>query len=368
MFLLPTQLYAVQVSTLTPIVYLMIFAISWDIVSGYTGQLSFGHAFFFALGGYGTAILNIQHGVNPFLSIPIAMLLAGAGGLLIGLPAIRLQGPYLSLITLIIPVIMAQLIILWNESLVIILGGLEVPIAPGGFGGETGLDRAPDPIVSTGQSAVYTVESFQISVLANYYLALTVMTLILIVLLVITRSSTGEVMTAIREKEAVVSATGLNPVKFKLFAFLVSALVGGLGGALFVHSPIGYPQPEAILNLRLSIDVVIVTILGGTGTLVGPVVGALIFEGIDELLEEADFVIPFIGRTLSDLQPLPILALAVLTIFYMPGGVIRAAIVYGRRVTDRLGKGDNRDAEPDSLTPLESIIQKYSQELRDWFK
>jgi branched-chain amino acid transport system permease protein len=363
LFVLPTQLYAVQVSPLTPVIYLMIFAISWDFVSGYTGQLSFGHAFFFALGGYGTSILNIQHGVDPLVSIPIAVLLAGLGGLLIGLPAIRLQGPYLSLVTLIVPVIMAQLIIIWNESLVLTLGSFELPIAPGGLGGESGLDTAPDPLISTEQAAMFTVENFQLSALGNYYLALTAMTVILVVLLAITKSSTGTVMTAIRENETVVTATGLNPFKFKLFAFVVSALVGGLGGALFVHSPVGFPQPDAILNLQLNIDVILVSIIGGMGTLVGPIIGAMFMEILDQLFAEADFVIPILGRSLEDMDPLPVLGLTVLVLYYMPGGILRQAIGRGRRldgVTD-----PDADVSDEARTPVESIIHKYRREIRD---
>ena len=363
LFVLPTQLYAVQVSPLTPVIYLMIFAISWDFVSGYTGQLSFGHAFFFALGGYGTSILNIQHEVDPLVSIPIAVLLAGLGGLLIGLPAIRLQGPYLSLITLIVPIIMAQLVILWNDSLVLSVGSFDLPIAPNGLGGRSGLDTAPDPLISTGQAAVFTVENFQMSALGNYYLALTTMSLLLLGLLAITNSSTGTVMTAIREDETVVAATGLNPFKFKLFAFTVSALVGGLGGALFVHSPVGFPQPDAILNLQLNIDVVLVSIIGGMGTLVGPVIGAIFMEILNQMFAEADFVIPVLGRSLDDMDPLPVLGLTVLVLYYMPGGILRQAVGRGRRlhsVTD-----PDADYPAEARTPVESIIHKYRREIRE---
>lgn len=373
LYALPTVLFAVHVSALIALIYLMIFAISWDVVSGYTGQLSLGHAFFFALGGYSTSILNTQHGVDPLVSIPIAVLVAGLGGLVIGLPAIRLSGPYLSLVTLIVPIIMVQMVILWNESLVLSLAGLEIPIAPDGLGGLSGLDTSPAPLVSTELSAVVTIDSFQLSILANYYLALVALTVILFGLLAITWSSTGDVLTACREDETAVRAAGLNPVKFKLFAFLLSGIVGGLGGALFVHSPAGFPQPDAILNLQLSLDVIIVSILGGTGSLVGPIIGVLFFAAVDLVLGDLGITVPFTGVQVGDLQPLPILAITVFTIFYMPGGLLRRAITIGRDVQARVTGRDPADgaAADGGLTPLESIIGKYRdelEELRDRFR
>jgi branched-chain amino acid transport system permease protein len=92
---IPTILTPLQLAPFIGVIFLMMFAISWDIVSGYTGQLSFGHAYFFALGGYATTILNLQHGISPLVAIPLATLIAGLGGFIIGFPALRLRGPYL---------------------------------------------------------------------------------------------------------------------------------------------------------------------------------------------------------------------------------------------------------------------------------
>ena len=124
----PLPLTAFQLSALIFPVYLMIFAMSWDIVSGYTGQISLGHTVFFGLGGYTSTVLNLQHTVTPLLSIPAGVVIAALGGLLIGYPALRIRGPYLSLVTLIAPIILLRLVILFNNNLPY--------IAPSGLGGD----------------------------------------------------------------------------------------------------------------------------------------------------------------------------------------------------------------------------------------
>lgn len=392
LILLPTQLYPRQVQPMIGIVFLMMFAMSWDVVSGYTGQLSFGHAFFFALGGYGSAILNLQHGLHPVPSILIATVVAAIGGVLVGLPALRLRGPYLSLVTLIVPLILAQLFILWNNSLAIPLPLVEaeIPIAPDGFGGQSGLAVAPDPLIGPSERAVITVggdDPYQVQVLGNYYLALGVFSVVLATLLAVTRSTAGSIFTAIREDEDAVQSAGLNPAKYKLFAFVLSAAVGGLASAVYVHSMAGYPQPSEILNIGLSINVIVMTILGGMGTIVGPIIGALAFGATTALINvldeinvvlpilgqiQYDVVVPFIEKDLEELKPLPLLTIAILTLVYMPEGILPYNIKEGREVLRKLrgeeteteGGGDGDDGESHREgTPLGTAVEKYREEM-----
>jgi len=129
--LLPTLMTPRELSLFTGVLYVMMFAISWDVVSGYTGQLSFGHAFFFALGGYGTAVITNQHlfplfGQSPGTGWTLAIVMAGIvggtllaaiGGVLIGVPALRLEGPYLSLVTLIAPLLLYQTFQIFSDGM-----------------------------------------------------------------------------------------------------------------------------------------------------------------------------------------------------------------------------------------------------------
>ena len=360
---LPVALFPLQLAPFIGIVFLMIFAMSWDVVSGYTGQLSFGHAFFFAVGGYTSAILNVQHGMHPFVSIPVAMVVTAIAGIVIGLPALRLRGSYLSLVTLIVPLILAKLFILWNDELVLSILGVTIPLVPEGFGGRSGLNSPPQVLFAPSTNAVVTVESFRMQVLTNYYLALGLFVLILAVLLVITRSSTGDIFEAIREDEDTVAAVGLSPTKFKLFAFVLSGVIGGLAGAVFVHSMAGYPQPAAILNLQLSITVIVVTILGGVGTIVGAAVGALFYGVSANFLSGLELTVPILNQSISNLRPVPLMTIAVLIGIYVPNGLVPGSIRAGRQLLARL-RGEDHDADS-GPTALSQIASKYRKDLQD---
>lgn len=322
---LPLGVDVLMLTSVMPVFYLMIFAMSWDIVSGYTGQISLGHSFFFALGGYGSAVLNTQHGVSPLLSIPLAVLLAVIGGFAIGIPALRIRGRYLALVTLIIPVITMQIFILFNS---------ELPyIAPDGLGGTAGLIATPTPFFGTSDRALITVADFSTSIMADYYLSFALFVVLLAILLFITRIGPGHVLTAIREDENAVATAGLNPVKFKVAAFVISAAVGGLAGAVFVHTAVGFPVPSALLDVSISLNVIIMTVLGGVGTIVGAAIGALLFHVLVKVmaLDAIQYTIPVLNRTPEELLPLPVLLLAMVVLYVERGGVVRWAIRAAQR-------------------------------------
>jgi branched-chain amino acid transport system permease protein len=357
--LLPTQLYPDQMGGPTNLLFLVMFAMSWDVVSGYTGQLSFGHAFFFAIGGYTTAIMDIQHGITPLVGIPAGMVMAGIGGLIVGIPALRLRGPYLSLVTLIVPIILAKLFTLFNGNF------LGLGLVPDGFGGRSG-PGITTGLFGIGDEAVFTLGTLQDVALYEYYVALGLMVLILAVLLGVTRSSAGSVFTAIREDEDAVAAAGLDAARFKLFAFVLSGVVGGLAGAVWVHTEVT-PTPLAILgrdNIQTSIDVIIMSILGGTGTIVGPIIGAVLFVVTGIVIGVLD---PLIGINLAGLRPLPLLTAAMLVLVFLPGGVLRGSIRGGRMVLAAVRgeeyEGESIGGEGDSA--VGEIIEKYRAEMQE---
>ena len=324
----PLPLTAFQLSALILPVYLMIFAMSWDIVSGYTGQISLGHTFFFGLGGYTSTVLNLQHGVTPLLSIPAGVVIAALGGLLIGYPALRIRGPYLSLVTLIAPIILLRLVILFNNNLPY--------IAPSGLGGVNGFVAQNDPLVGTTVSAVLTVPTFPWQVIIDYYLAVALFTLVLGMLFVITRSGTGDILSAISESEDAVEAVGISTAKYKVFAFVLSGAVGGLAGAVFVHSSIGNPlDPQQLLDVALAINIVMMSILGGRGTIVGAAVGAIFFVVMSYLIDSFGgvFVVPVLEESLSSLMPAPLLAIALLVVIFRPDGLVPSLVRTGRWLT-----------------------------------
>lgn len=324
---LPVVLSTLTIAKLIASMYIITLAMSWDFVSGYTGQFSFGHALFFGLGGYTTAVLNIQHGVSPLMTIPAGILLAAIAGVLIGVPALRIEGPYLALVTLIAPLILIQLLVVFNTKLRY--------IAPEGLGGRSGIASPIQPVVGTSPQAIISVGDFETVILVEYFVGLIVVLSMTAVMLLITRTTTGDIFTAIREDEKAVRACGINPAKFKIFAFVLSAAIAGFAGAMFVHSTAGDVQPAQLLVISISINVVIMTVIGGLGTIVGAAVGALFFEGtriIFDIISRDPYsvTVPVADRTPSQLMPIPLLVVAALVTYYMRGGVLREAIIRGR--------------------------------------
>ncbi|WP_254820890.1 branched-chain amino acid ABC transporter permease [Haloglomus halophilum] len=336
------------------LLYLMLFAMSWDVVSGYTGQLSLGHAFFFGLGGYTTTVANVQHGISPALSIPLGVLVAVVGGLLIGVPALRIRGPYLALVTLIAPIILLQLFVLFSSRLPV--------LAPAGLKGQNGFATSPAPVVGSGSEALIQIEGFRAALMGQYYLSFVLLVVVLAVLLAVTRSSAGSVFTAIREDERAVSAAGLNPAKFKIFAFTLSAAVGGLAGAMFVHTTAGGAQPSQLLEVLVSVRVIILVVLGGMGTIVGGIVGGVFFmltTLVLGALDSAVGTVPVLDTGIANLRPVPLLSIALVTVIFAPRGILGwfdrlwAEHVSGEAVPDR------------ETAPLVLVVRRYRQQIRD---
>jgi len=328
--LLPLGVEPITVLKLTGALYFAMFAMSWDAVSGYTGQISFGQGIFFAAGGYTSALLNTTYGLDPLVTIAAGVVVAAIAGVVIGVPALRLKGPYLSLVTLVAPLILLQVFIIESDT----------------FGGELGLP-SPDSVLGFDPTA-------------NYYLAYGLFVAILVVLLAVTRSDAGAVFTAIREDEDAVAAVGLNPAKFKTFAFVLSAAVGGLAGGFFVHSPVGNPSPSQLFTLTVNIEVIIAAILGGMGTIVGAALGGLFLVLFRDFLANQDVVIPLLGVPISDVDFLLFSLVALVLLFVFPGGLLRWGIGAGRRVLARLSGGavatdGGRGPSPAEREPAERV-------------
>ncbi|MGQ4554306.1 ABC transporter permease subunit [Halobellus sp. GM3] len=302
---LPIALTPLQALTVATAYFFAMFAMSWDVVSGYTGQISLGHGAFFTAGGYTSTLLNLTFGLDPVLTIPAGVVVAVVAGLILGIPTLRLKGPYFSLVTLIAPLILLRVFIVYSDVL----------------GGTTGLSR-PDALFDLGST----------DAIATYYVAFGLFTIVLAVLLAVTRSNAGDVFTAIRESEDAVSSAGLNPAKFKLFAFALSAAIGGLAGAVFVHTPVGSPTPSSLLDLFVSVEVIIAAIIGGMGTIVGAAVGGLFFVLLREVLSGVAVEIPMLGVSVAEVDTVLFAVLTIALVYYYPSGLLGGALTEGRRL------------------------------------
>ncbi len=279
--LLTSEPYTLRVLILACI--FAIFAASWDLLSGFTGQVSFGHALFFGVAAYTAALLNQNIGLAPWATIPIGALAAVVAGLVVGIPCLRLRGVYLSFATLAFP---------------LILVGVVVAI-PGITGGELG---------------IYGIDPLSSSRVTSYYIVVPSMMVLGFVMWKITDSKTGLIFHAIREDEVTARASGINTTRYKLLAFCLSGLFAGIAGGLYAHFLRG--AGPSTLELALSFQVIIWAVFGGIATIYGPMFGALLLYSLSEFV---------FGVYWDALQPARMLILALivmLVLLFMPEGVV----------------------------------------------
>lgn len=291
--------------------YFAIFVMSWDIVSGYTGQFSFGHTFIFAIGDYTSAILNLDYGLAPMVSIPLGTLAAVLAGILFGAPALRLKGPYFAILTFLLPTILQDTFIFFNDT----------------FGGSQGLSP-PDELIQAG--------GLRESIMMNYYLGLAAFLAVLVLLLAVTRSRIGERFSAIREDEAIVANAGFNPAKYKILAFALSSAIGGFGAALYVHTPVGSPTPTQLLALSINIEIIFAAVIGGLGTVGGAAVGGLVFYLLDYYVGSTSAVVPVLDLPLAEYDFVLFSLLILVLLYRVPEGILPRVIDGGEHLLARL--------------------------------
>lgn len=240
--------------------YMAIFAMSWDMMSGYTGYVSFGHPFLIGLAGYVTAILSHQGGFQPphtvlplYITIPIGVAAAVGGGMLFFQPSMRVRGPYFSLVSL---------------AFMMIIRRIVLAVRPDMTGGDRGLTSLPQVVPG---------------LLPNYYFALGIMFAVAIGLWYVGRSDIGNVLKAIRMDEDVVEASGISTYRFKRFAFILSALMAGIGGVFYTHY-LASISPRRVFDIVFNLDIIISAVVGGMGTIVGPMFGGYFLTFLLEYL------------------------------------------------------------------------------------
>jgi len=304
---------SLTVLQVTGALFFAVYVMTWDVVSGYTGEISFGHALFIGVGAYTSGMLNVHIGLPLVASIPAGVIAASLAGLLIGFPSLRVKGPYFSLITLVTPIILLRVFVYFSDV----------------TGGETGL---------------FGIGTISLDPVTNYYVAFALFVFALAVFLTITRSDAGQILTAIREDEDAVVSVGLNPAKYKLFAFVLSGAIGGLGGALYVHTYAqGVATPSETLGLVLSIELIVATILGGIGTITGAAIGGLFFFLVRTWLRNVEVTIPVLAVPVSELYFLIFGLITLGFLFFLPEGLVPRVLMEAKRLRGRSAA----DAQPD---------------------
>jgi branched-chain amino acid transport system permease protein len=251
-------------SIFIPALILSAVAMAWNLLAGVCGQVSFGHAAFFGIGAYVSALLTIKGGLNPYAAVPIGGLGGILGSLVIGLPAFRLRGPYFALAIL----GFAEVVKLLTQNLTWLTGGSH------------GLLNIPFfPAVKLGGLSI----EFYVSRTANYYVACLLVIATYLVIYLLRRSNPGLAMLAVRADDEAAAGIGVPVLRTKVQALAVSAFFTALMGGFYAHY-IRFLTPDSAFDGRWSLMPIVASLFGGMETLIGPMVGALVIAGLDEFL------------------------------------------------------------------------------------
>ncbi|HOI81185.1 MAG: branched-chain amino acid ABC transporter permease [Thermovirgaceae bacterium] len=253
-----------------------------NIIVGFAGQISLGHAAFFGIGAYSTALLCTKLGLSFWWSLPLATLITGLIGALLGIPSLRVKDDFLAITTIGINFIVRSIF-------------LYVPF----FGGALGIGGIPTPTL------------LDTRLRGEYYLTLVLVLLALTTWFVhrFARSWTGLATEAMREEETAAGAMGISHVRFKILAFTIGSAMAGLGGVLYAHfvnfiSPDDFGFPVSIMLLSM-------VVLGGMGKIWGPILGAIVLGSLPEVF-----------RPLVQYRMLLYGAALLLVIRYQPQGIL----------------------------------------------
>ncbi len=276
---LPLGVSGYVLGLLTLAYYFGVFAMAWDLLFGFAGEVNFGPTFLVGLGAYGAGILNSEGGLPIPVCVLFGAVLAVAGGLLLAVPALRLSGPYFGLVTLVAVLLLQQMVTVFAQY----------------SGGEIGL-TIPD---------VMSIDDT-----TNYYIALGFMAFSGLVLFGLSRSALGLILQACGQDPVEAQALGFNVAKHKLAAFCVSALFSGLAGAMLVFY-LGTASPGTVVDIAVGVQVIIAAVLGGRRTILGAAVGAVVLIVAGEVL-----------RPLGQLSTFIVSAVALLAILLVPSGLL----------------------------------------------
>lgn len=249
----------------------LILIASLNLLMGYGGQISLGHAAFYGLGAYVSGILGVKLGLSAWIGLPAAALITGLSALIIGIPALRLRGLYLSMATL-----------GWNAIVVVLLNRLiDLTGGPNGL-----LGVQP-----------FSFGAFKLDTDARQFpLVWVVSFLIMLAVLHLLRSRSGRALRAVATNELGADAVGIDSFRTKLLFFVLTAGMAGIAGSLYVHIN-QYASPETF-SVSNSILLVVMVALGGSGSYWGPLAGALIYTALPQLLldyEDAELMLFGLG-------------------------------------------------------------------------
>jgi branched-chain amino acid transport system permease protein len=236
-------------------------SVAWNLLGGYAGQVSLGHAAFYGLGAYTSTMLLLNFGVNPWLGMLLGGVTAALLSLAFGWSCFRLKGHYFAMATIAVAELVQIVFTNWDAAGSAV--GLTIPMTQQGLAAMVFAGKAP-----------------------YYWLALGLLALTLLATWAVERSHVGYYLRAIKDEPDAARSIGIGIARYKQIALCLSAFFTALGGSLYAQKEL-YIDPASVLGTGLSIKMALVAILGGVGTLFGPVLGAVVLTLIEELTRVA---------------------------------------------------------------------------------
>jgi branched-chain amino acid transport system permease protein len=264
---------------------------AWNIITGFAGQTSFGHAAFFGIGAYTSTVLFYKFNVSPWVGMILGALFAGTVAFLVSYPCFRLKGHYFAVATLAVAEIIKQLFVSWDY-----------------VEGATGISI---PVVSDSFWAM----QFHRSKIPYVLIAYGLFVFVLFVALVIERNKMGYYLKAIRESHEAAEALGINTARYKLLAMVISSMLTALFGTVYAQY-ILYIDPFMVFGLEVSMKIVLLTVLGGLGNVYGPIIGAAI------LIPLSEYTRTLLGGTGKGIDLMIYGILIVVVVLFEPRGIL----------------------------------------------
>jgi ABC-type branched-subunit amino acid transport system ATPase component/ABC-type branched-subunit amino acid transport system permease subunit len=268
---------------LQSLAYLFIVALGLDILVGWTGQISLGHAGLYAVGAYTTALTSTKLGLPFWFSAPLGVLLTAVFGALLALPSLRAKGPYLAMVTIAFGFMAEVTANRWSLT-----------------GGPMGIMSIPAPTLPDGREMTATEYFWLIGVVA---LACQLLAINLF------RSRIGRTLLALQASEVAAETMGINVYRYKVLAFVLSSVCAGIGGVFFAHQN-GYINSDSFV-FAFSVSTLTSVLMGGSGTVFGPLVGSVILN-----------LIPTVFASLREYQLYVYGAIILVTIVFLPKGIV----------------------------------------------
>jgi ABC-type branched-subunit amino acid transport system ATPase component/ABC-type branched-subunit amino acid transport system permease subunit len=301
---------------LTLVLIWAVMGLSWNLLSGYTGLVSFGQAAFFGLGAYTTALAHSRYGISPWISIPVASMLGAIAGLLVGFPTFRLRGLYFSLAMLAYPLALLY-VFEW-------LGFQEVSLP---------MERQNPALYMQFSNGRVTT-----------FIGLALLVVVMLITLWVERTRFGMALLAIKQNDAAAEAAGIDTLAWKLRAITLSGAIAGAAGGLYAVVLL-VVTPNSVFGMLVSAQALTVAMFGGVGTIWGPVIGASILIPIGEILQ-AEF-----GSKLPGIQGVIYGFAIIVVILTAPEGLFWKLLdVWRRRWRKR--REERADADPVQATSV----------------